>query len=119
MQDGAQEEDTRGRRLRKDAGRAAGKEQQKRRVGEDRKKERNEGTHVNKLCRKQEVQAGRTKPEKQGHKRKERLTGTDRNKQEQTGINRGKTGINKGRKDGKIKGRGRGEGLDGAESEGE
>lgn len=98
MLDGVQEEDTRGRRLRKDARRAAGKEQQKRRVGEDAgrgagrrhpsrrlgedsKKERNEGTHVNKLCRKQEVQAGRTKPEKQGHKRKERLTGTDRNKQ--------------------------------------
>ena len=98
MQDGVQEEDTRGRRIRKDARRAAGKEQQKRRVGEDAgrgagrrhpsrrlgedsKKERNEGTHVNKLCRKQEVQAGRTKPEKQGHKRKERLTGTDRNKQ--------------------------------------
>ena len=90
MQDGVQEEDTRGRRLRKDAGRAAGKEQQKRRVGEDRKKERNEGTHVNKLCRKQEVQAGRTKPEKQGHKRTEGLrTGTDRNRQEQTGINQG------------------------------
>ena len=66
MQDGVQEEDTRGRRLRKDARRAAGKEQQKRRVGEDAgqgagrrhpsrrlgedsKKERNEGTHVNKL----------------------------------------------------------------------
>lgn len=114
MQDGVQEKDTRERRLRKDAGRAAGraagKEQQKRRVGEDRKKERNEGTHVNKLCRKQEVQAGRTKPEKQGYKRTEGLrTGTDRNK----------TGINRGRKDGKIKGRGRGEGLDGAESEGE
>jgi hypothetical protein len=53
----------------------------RRRLGENSKKERNEGTHVNKLCRKQEVQAGRTKPEKQGHKRKERLTGTDRNKQ--------------------------------------
>lgn len=94
MQDGVQEKDTRERRLRKDAGRAAGraagKEQQKRRVGEDRKKERNEGTHVNKLCRKQEVQAGRTKPEKQGYKRTEGLrTGTDRNK---TGINRDKQG---------------------------
>lgn len=64
MQDGAREEDTR----------VGGSE----RIA---KKERNEGTHVNKLCRKQEVQAGRTKPEKQGHKRKERLTGTDRNKQ--------------------------------------
>ena len=109
------EEDTEGdarrggsrRRLRKDAGRAAGKEQQKRRVGEDAgrgagrrhpsrrlgedsKKERNEGTHVNKPCRKQEVQAGRTKPEKQGYKRTEGLrTGTDRNK---TGINRDKQG---------------------------
>ena len=100
MQDGVQEKDTLERRLRKDAGRAAGKEQQKRRVGEDAgrgagrrhpsrrlgedsKKERNEGTHVNKLCRKQEVQAGRTKPEKQGHKRTEGLrTGTDRNRQE-------------------------------------
>jgi hypothetical protein len=72
-----------GRRLGEDAGRAAGKEQQKRRVGEDSKKERNEGTHVNKPCRKQEVQAGRTKPEKQGHKRKERLrTGTNKNRQE-------------------------------------
>ena len=38
MQDGVQEKDTRERRLRKDAGRAAGKEQQKRRVGEDSKK---------------------------------------------------------------------------------
>lgn len=38
---------------------------------------------MNKLCRKQEVQAGRTKPEKQGHKRTEGL---------RTGINRGKTG---------------------------
>ncbi len=83
MQDGVQEKDTRERRLRKDAGRAAGKEQQKRRVGEDSKKERNEGTHVNKLCRKQEVQAGRTKPEKQGHKRTEGLrTGTNKNRQE-------------------------------------
>ena len=96
MQDGVQEEDTRERRLRKDAGRGAGRRHPSRRLGEDSKKERNEGTHVNKLCRKQEVQAGRTKPEKQGHKRTEGLrTGTDRNKQEQTGINRGKTGINR------------------------
>ncbi len=70
-----------GRRLGEDAGRGAGRRHPSRRLGEDSKKERNEGTHVNKLCRKLEVQAGRTKPEKQGHKRKERLTGTDRNKQ--------------------------------------
>ena len=71
-----------GRRLGEDAGRGAGRRHPSRRLGEDSKKERNEGTHVNKPYRKQEVQAGRTKPEKQGHKRKERLrTGTDRNKQ--------------------------------------
>ena len=71
-----------GRRLGEDAGRGAGRRHPSRRLGEDSKKERNEGTHVNKPCRKQEVQAGRTKPEKQGHKRTEGLrTGTNRNKQ--------------------------------------
>ena len=46
MQDGVQEEDTRGRRLRKDARRAAGKEQQKRRVGEDAGRGAEEDTRV-------------------------------------------------------------------------